>query len=85
MNHLFAIAALIFDCMHHQICELRGKYGRLTDILAARVKLAYPHAVQLLVDSFLLMTPVAQWSEVRLRHHMFLRCHRFSSTLCRLM
>ncbi len=72
---LFVISVLIIDnCIHFQICELRGKYGRLVDLLSARVKLAYPHAVQLLVDSFLIMTPVAQWSEVSFRHRTFIRC-----------
>eukprot|EP00903_Cladosiphon_okamuranus_P015493 g14304.t1 len=47
-----------------QFVALRDKYGGIGDMVGGRTKLAYAHAVQLLVDCFLLLTPFALFSEV---------------------
>jgi hypothetical protein len=41
-------------------CRLRGTYGTIGDNVAGRMPLAYAHFVQILVDSFLVLAPIAQ-------------------------
>ena len=41
-------------------CALRGVVGSIGDQLDGRMPLAYTHFVQILVDSFLILAPVAQ-------------------------
>ncbi|CAM9989073.1 unnamed protein product [Ectocarpus sp. 12 AP-2014] len=50
--------------MMEQFVGLRDKSGGIGDMVGGRTKLAYAHAVQLLVDVFLLLTPFALFSEV---------------------
>ncbi|CAN0205039.1 unnamed protein product, partial [Pylaiella littoralis] len=47
-----------------QFVALRDKYGAIGDMVGGRTKLAYAHAVQLLVDVFLFLPPFALFSEV---------------------
>jgi hypothetical protein len=42
-----------------KMAELRGACGTITDLLDARCPLSYVHFIQLLVDSFLILTPFA--------------------------
>jgi hypothetical protein len=41
-------------------CRLRGTYGTVGDMVDGRMPLAYAHFVQILVDSFLFLAPIAQ-------------------------
>ncbi|CAN0157037.1 unnamed protein product, partial [Laminaria digitata] len=50
--------------MMEQFVALRHRHGTISDMVGGRTKLAYAHAVQLLVDVFLLLTPFALYSEV---------------------
>lgn len=44
--------------------DLRGTFAGISDQLSGRIPLAYAHFVQVLVDSFLLIAPVALYSEL---------------------
>ena len=43
-----------------KLCTLRGTYGTIGDMVDGRMPLAYAHFVQVLVDSFLFLAPIAQ-------------------------
>lgn len=43
-----------------EFCRLRGTTGTIADLVAGRMPLAYVHFVELLVDTFLLCTPIAK-------------------------
>jgi hypothetical protein len=47
-----------------KMAELRGSCGTITDLLDARCPLSYVHFIQLLVDSFLILTPFAAVAEM---------------------
>ncbi len=46
------------------ITQLRATYGSVPDRIDDRINLAYAHFVQLLVDSFLIITPFAAFAEM---------------------
>jgi hypothetical protein len=46
--------------MLDKFCALRSVYGKIAHQVAARMPMAYAHFVQILVDSFLLLAPLAQ-------------------------
>ena len=43
-----------------EFAQLRGKCGSIPDLIAGRMPLAYAHFVQILVDTFVLCTPIAK-------------------------
>jgi len=45
-------------------CALRGVVGSIGDQLDGRMPLAYAHFVQILVDSFLILAPFAQYAQL---------------------
>jgi len=47
-----------------QMCELRASYGTIADRLACRMPLAYTQFVQILVDSFVIMSPFALYADL---------------------
>jgi hypothetical protein len=47
-----------------RMTDLRGSCATITDLVDARCPLAYVHLVQLLVDSFLILTPFAALGEM---------------------
>lgn len=47
-----------------RMAELRGHCATISDLVDARCPLAYVHLVQLLVDSFLILTPFASFGEM---------------------
>lgn len=47
----------IHKTMLEKLTELRATYASVGDKLSGRMPLAYPHFVQLLIDTFVLMTP----------------------------
>ncbi|CAJ1967380.1 unnamed protein product [Cylindrotheca closterium] len=47
-----------------EFCTLRGTSGTIADLVAGRMPLAYVHFVELLVDSFLVLAPIAKYSEL---------------------
>ena len=47
-----------------KLCEFRGSLAAIPDALSGRMPLAYPHFVQLLVDSLLALAPVALHAKV---------------------
>lgn len=47
-----------------QMCQLRGTYATIGDKLSCRMPLPYTHLVQILVDSFIALSPVALYSEL---------------------
>lgn len=47
-----------------KFCTLRGACGSIGDMRDARMPLAYAHFVQMLVDSFLFIAPIAQYPEM---------------------
>mmetsp|Transcript_13419 Transcript_13419/g.29141 ORF Transcript_13419/g.29141 Transcript_13419/m.29141 type:complete len:563 (+) Transcript_13419:83-1771(+) len=54
-----------FGTTHHlqqTILTLRGTYATIGDALSTRMPLAYTHFVQILVDSFVIMAPIALYS-----------------------
>ena len=48
----------------HQLAELRSTYATITDKLSCRMPLAYTHFVQVLVDTFVVLTPMALYSQL---------------------
>ena len=54
--HSHALEHLLLE----KICVLRGTYGTVSDLVDGRMPLAYAHFVQILVDSFLFVAPLAQ-------------------------
>ena len=47
-----------------QICQLRAAYASIADKLASRMPLPYTHLVQVLVDLFVVMSPVALYPDL---------------------
>ncbi|KAL3933539.1 MAG: hypothetical protein SGBAC_010355 [Bacillariaceae sp.] len=47
-----------------EFCRLRGTTGTIADLVAGRMPLAYVHFVELLVDTFLLCTPIAKYADL---------------------
>lgn len=45
-------------------CMLRSQYGTFGDVLDARIPLAYAHIVQVMVDTLLLCSPFALYSDM---------------------
>jgi hypothetical protein len=45
-------------------CALRGASGSVSAKMVGRMPLAYAHLVQVLVDSFLVLAPIAQYAEL---------------------
>jgi hypothetical protein len=43
-----------------KVCTLQSVHGKIAHQVAARMPMAYVHLVQILVDSFLLLAPLAQ-------------------------
>jgi hypothetical protein len=43
-----------------KVCTLQSVHGKIAHQVAARMPMAYAHLVQILVDSFLLLAPLAQ-------------------------
>jgi hypothetical protein len=52
------------DILFHKVADLRGTYASISDLLDGRIPLAYAHFVQILVDSFLFLSPFALYSEL---------------------
>lgn len=52
------------DRLMDQICQLRASYATIGDKLACRMPLSYTHLVQILVDSFIVLTPVALYPDL---------------------
>jgi len=47
-----------------EFCKLRGVCGSVSDMADGRMPLAYAHFVQVLVDTFLVVTPIAKYSDL---------------------
>ena len=47
-----------------KMCQLRATYGSVPDKIDDRLNMAYAHFVQLLVDSFLFVTPFAALADM---------------------
>ena len=47
-----------------QMCQLRAAYATIGDHLAVRIPLPYTHLVQILVDSFIALSPLALYPDL---------------------
>lgn len=47
-----------------QICQLRGTYATIGDKLSCRMPLPYTHFVQVLVDTFIALSPFALYADL---------------------
>ena len=52
------------QCLLDKLCSLRTSCNRITNQIVGRMPLSYVQFVQILVDSFLFLAPVAQYKEL---------------------
>ena len=50
--------------MMDQVCTLRATYASIGDKMSARMPLPYTHLVQVLVDLFIILSPVALYPDL---------------------
>ena len=61
-----------------QLCQLRGTYATIGDKLSCRMPLPYTHFVQVLVDTFIALSPFALYADLGV--YSVIGCGEFFAT-----